>query len=90
MGNKQDVGDPDISVSSRDLKQVFREHGTVAAAMVVTDRESGRSQRFGFGNWSLMKPQTPPSIPFPACNMVAENGHQNYPAGASRQAGSEW
>jgi RNA recognition motif-containing protein len=48
MGNKLYVGNLNFSVSSNDLKQIFEEHGPVTDAMVVTDRESGRSRGFGF------------------------------------------
>jgi RNA recognition motif-containing protein len=48
MGNKLYVGNLSYGVSNADLEQVFSAHGDVRSAMVVMDRETGRSKGFGF------------------------------------------
>jgi len=48
MGNKLYVGNLSYNVSNGDLEQVFSAHGDVRSAMVVMDRETGRSKGFGF------------------------------------------
>ena len=48
MGNKLYVGNLSYGVSNADLEQVFSAHGAVRSAMVVMDRETGRSKGFGF------------------------------------------
>lgn len=48
MGNKLYVGNLAYTVSSEQLSDLFGEHGTVASAKVITDRDSGRSKGFGF------------------------------------------
>ena len=35
-------------MSDQDLEQLFAEHGSVASAKIIQDRESGRSKGFGF------------------------------------------
>ncbi|MBO79503.1 MAG: RNA-binding protein, partial [Gammaproteobacteria bacterium] len=35
-------------VTDDDLQSLFSEHGSVASAAVITDRETGRSRGFGF------------------------------------------
>lgn len=42
------VGNLSYSTADDDLKTLFEQHGTVASARVVMDRESGRSRGFGF------------------------------------------
>jgi RNA recognition motif-containing protein len=42
------VGNLSWSCTNEDLTQLFSEHGTVARAQVVMDRETGRSRGFGF------------------------------------------
>jgi cold-inducible RNA-binding protein len=48
MGNKLYVGNLSYNVSNADLEQAFSAHGAVRSAMVVMDRETGRSKGFGF------------------------------------------
>ena len=48
MGNKLYVGNLSYGVSNADLEQVFSAHGAVRSALVVMDRETGRSKGFGF------------------------------------------
>jgi RNA recognition motif-containing protein len=42
------VGNLPFQVSGSDLEQVFSEFGAVQSAVVVEDRETGRSRGFGF------------------------------------------
>ena len=42
------VGNLPWSASDADLKDLFTEIGTVHSAVVITDRETGRSRGFGF------------------------------------------
>lgn len=42
------VGNLSWSCSNDDLMQLFSQHGTVARAQVILDRETGRSRGFGF------------------------------------------
>ena len=42
------VGNLAWGVTDDDLQVKFAEHGSVASAVVITDRESGRSRGFGF------------------------------------------
>tara|TARA_B100000927_G_C16425056_1_gene453052 strand:- start:478 stop:975 length:498 start_codon:yes stop_codon:yes gene_type:complete len=42
------VGNLAWGVTDDDLQAKFAEHGSVASAVVITDRESGRSRGFGF------------------------------------------
>jgi RNA recognition motif-containing protein len=42
------VGNLAYSTADDDLKTLFSQHGTVASARVVMDRETGRSRGFGF------------------------------------------
>ncbi len=42
------VGNLSFSLSDQDLMTIFSEHGSVASAAVVMDRETGRSRGFGF------------------------------------------
>jgi RNA recognition motif-containing protein len=48
MGTKLYVGNLPYSVTDNDLHRAFSQHGTVASARVMMDRESGRSKGFGF------------------------------------------
>jgi RNA recognition motif-containing protein len=48
MGNKLYVGNLSYSVRDDDLRQHFAEFGAVVSANVMTDRDSGRSEGFGF------------------------------------------
>src|SRR5438105_7037974 len=48
MGKKLYVGNLEYGVTSSDLEQWFAEHGTVASAQVIEDRDTGRSKGFGF------------------------------------------
>lgn len=42
------VGGLPFSTTDEELAQIFGEHGAVASAVVVKDRETGRSKGFGF------------------------------------------
>ena len=42
------VGNLSFDTSSEELREAFSEHGEVADARVITDRETGRSRGFGF------------------------------------------
>ena len=42
------VGNLTWDTTADDLLQLFQEHGQVARAQVITDRETGRSRGFGF------------------------------------------
>jgi RNA recognition motif-containing protein len=42
------VGNLVWDATSDDLYALFQEHGTVAEAQVITDRDTGRSRGFGF------------------------------------------
>ena len=42
------VGNLAWGVTDDDLQSLFSEHGSVASAAVITDRETGRSRGFGF------------------------------------------
>lgn len=42
------VGNLSYDTQNDDLKDAFAAHGSVADAIVITDRESGRSRGFGF------------------------------------------
>jgi RNA recognition motif-containing protein len=48
MGKKLYVGNLSYDVDSSALEEMFRAHGTVESAQVITDRETGRSKGFGF------------------------------------------
>jgi RNA recognition motif-containing protein len=48
MSKKLYVGNLPFSINEDDLRQVFGEHGTVTAAQIISDRETGRSRGFGF------------------------------------------
>ena len=42
------VGGLPFSTTDEELAQIFGEHGTVTSAIVVKDRDTGRSKGFGF------------------------------------------
>lgn len=42
------VGGLPYAVTDEKLAELFKEHGTVASAKVIIDRDSGRSKGFGF------------------------------------------
>ena len=42
------VGNLSFSCTADDLRELFSQHGNVASAQVVSDRETGRSRGFGF------------------------------------------
>ncbi len=42
------VGGLPFSTTDEELQQTFAEHGAVASAVVIKDRETGRSKGFGF------------------------------------------
>lgn len=42
------VGGLPFSTTDDELQQLFAGHGTVASAVVIKDRETGRSKGFGF------------------------------------------
>ncbi len=42
------VGNLSFSVNNAELEDLFTEHGAVASAQVIMDRETGRSRGFGF------------------------------------------
>ena len=48
MKNKLYVGNLSYDVTDESLNNHFSQAGTVTSAMVITDRESGRSKGFGF------------------------------------------
>lgn len=48
MTNKLYVGNLDYNVTGDQLGQSFAQAGTVTSAVVITDRQSGRSKGFGF------------------------------------------
>lgn len=48
MGKRLYVGNLAYSVSSSELEGMFAPFGTVDSALVIEDRESGRSKGFGF------------------------------------------
>lgn len=42
------VGNLPFEASESDLHTLFAEYGTLASALVITDRDTGRSRGFGF------------------------------------------
>ena len=48
MGKKLYVGNLAFSVDSSSLESLFSQHGNVASAKVITDRDTGRSKGFAF------------------------------------------
>lgn len=48
MSKKLYVGNLPFTTTSDELENLFSEHGQVTDAVVITDRETGRSRGFGF------------------------------------------
>lgn len=48
MSTKLFVGNLAFKVTESDLEQLFSQHGTVTEALVMLDRQTGRSRGFGF------------------------------------------
>jgi RNA recognition motif-containing protein len=48
MGKRLYVGNLPYSVTSSDLEEMFKAHGQVVSAEVVSDRDTNRSKGFGF------------------------------------------
>src|ERR1700726_2001693 len=48
MGKKLYVGNLTYGVTDSTLEQMFTAHGTVQSALVIMDRDTGRSKGFGF------------------------------------------
>lgn len=48
MGNKLFVGNLSWGTTSQSLQQAFEQFGTVTDAVVISDRDTGRSRGFGF------------------------------------------
>lgn len=48
MSTKLYVGNLEYEVTGDQLKELFSQAGTVVEAVVITDRNSGRSKGFGF------------------------------------------
>ena len=48
MSKKLYVGNLSFQATADDLREAFGQYGTVTAAQVVADRETGRSRGFGF------------------------------------------
>ncbi|OIN93032.1 RNA-binding protein [candidate division WWE3 bacterium CG_4_8_14_3_um_filter_42_11] len=48
MTNKLYVGNLPFSMTVPDLEKMFSEFGKVVSAVIITDRNSGRSKGFGF------------------------------------------
>jgi RNA recognition motif-containing protein len=42
------VGNLPFGIDDAGLEELFKPHGTVASAKVITDRDTGRSRGFGF------------------------------------------
>jgi RNA recognition motif-containing protein len=48
MGNKLYVGNLSWGIDTDQLHEIFAEHGDITDAIVLTDRDTGRSRGFGF------------------------------------------
>ena len=48
MATKLFIGNLDYTVTGDDLRDLFSQAGTVADAVVISDKMSGRSRGFGF------------------------------------------
>ena len=48
------VGNLAWGVTDDDLQQLFAEYGSVSSAVVISDRETGRSRGFGFVDQTLL------------------------------------
>ena len=42
------VGNLSYDMTSDELRETFEQHGEVASAKIITDRDTGRSKGFGF------------------------------------------
>lgn len=49
MGSKLYIGNLSYSVTSSDLEKILSAHGKVRSAEVISDRATGQSKGFGFG-----------------------------------------
>jgi cold-inducible RNA-binding protein len=47
-GKKLYVGNLSYGIEAGDLQEMFGQYGTVESAVVITDRQTGRSKGFGF------------------------------------------
>ncbi len=47
-GKKLYVGNLSYGIEAGDLQEMFAQYGTVESAVVITDRQTGRSKGFGF------------------------------------------
>ena len=57
------MGNLSFQVDGSDLEQLFSEYGAVQSAVVVEDRETGRSRGFGFVEMARTRPMPrPPSM----------------------------
>ncbi len=52
MGNKIFVGGLNWDATEDDIREAFGESGTITEAVVVQDRDTGRSRGFGFVTYS--------------------------------------
>ena len=48
MGKKLYVGNLSYDVDSSALEELFKPHGVVESAEIISDRDTGRSKGFGF------------------------------------------
>jgi RNA recognition motif-containing protein len=48
MGNRLYVGNLNYDTTATQLEELFKPHGTVQSAQVISDRDTGRSKGFGF------------------------------------------
>ena len=48
MGKNLYVGNMSFNMDDASLEELFKSHGTVESAKVISDRETGRSRGFGF------------------------------------------
>ena len=48
MGNKLYVGNLSWGIDTDQLQEIFAEHGDITDAIVLSDRDTGRSRGFGF------------------------------------------
>ncbi len=71
MANRVYVGNLPWSYTPEDLQELFQAHGTVVAAEVISDRDTGRSRGFGFVE---MESQDAASAAIEALNGVSAGG----------------
>jgi RNA recognition motif-containing protein len=48
MGNRLYVGNLNYETTATQLEELFKAHGTVQSAQVISDRDTGQSKGFGF------------------------------------------